>query len=100
EPQLGARHWIVGYAHAEGFVPSQVPPQEEPSVAHAFRPPCGAPATAVHVPAVPARSHAWHWPSQAVSQHTPSTQWPLPHWSAAPHVPPGGSLGTHRPAEQ
>jgi hypothetical protein len=36
---------------------------------------------------------------QAVSQQTPSTQWPLPHWFAPPQASPATSCGTHTPAE-
>jgi hypothetical protein len=55
-------------------VPSQAPAHSEPSLAQAGRAPCGVPATATQVPALPATSQAWHWPLQAVSQQTPSTQ--------------------------
>jgi hypothetical protein len=54
--------------------PSQLPPQALPSVAQAARLPCGAPATAVQVPTLPATSQAWHCPPQALLQQTPSTQ--------------------------
>jgi len=37
---------------------------------------------------------------QAVSQQTPSTQWPVAHWFAAPQAVPGPSCATHTPAEQ
>src|SRR5205814_4840954 len=43
------------------------------------RAPCGPPVTGVHVPSLPLTSHASHWPSQALSQHSPSTQWPAAH---------------------
>src|SRR5204862_4299371 len=39
----------------------------------------GVPLTGLHVPAEPASLHDSHWPSQDVSQHTPSTQCPLEH---------------------
>jgi hypothetical protein len=58
-----------------------------PSPAQWVRAPCGWPdGTCVHVPTWPATSHAWHWPSQPVSQHTPSTQKPERHSPAAPHA--------------
>jgi hypothetical protein len=57
-------------------------------------------ATGLHVPTLPATLQASHAPSQAVLQHTPSTQLPLPHWLAAPHAPPGVFFGTHAPASQ
>ena len=44
----------------------------------------------VQVPAAPARLQASQAPAQAVLQHTPSTQFPLPHslatWQAAPRA--------------
>jgi hypothetical protein len=39
--------------------------------------------TFVHVPFEPASAHETHAPVQAVSQHTPSTQWPKAHWLGA-----------------
>ena len=33
---------------------------------------------------LPATSHAWHWPLQAVSQQDPSTQCPVPHSPSPP----------------
>jgi hypothetical protein len=81
-------------------VPSQEPPQLEPSLAQATRLPCGAsPAvSAVQVPWLPGTSHAWHWPLQAVSQQKPSVQWPLPHWSSLVQtaVGPGSFFGRQR----
>ena len=76
------------------LLPSQLPPQEEPSLAQAERAPCGAPLTAVHLPTLPATSQAWHWPPQAELQQTPSTQLPLVHWSDAPQAAPLASVGT------
>jgi len=50
-------------------LPLHWPPQVLPSLAQAVRLPCGAPeATGVHVPCMPLRSHASHWPVQAVLQ--------------------------------
>jgi hypothetical protein len=46
--QLALRHWAVGYAQAATLRPSQEPPHDEPSVAHAGRAPWGTPATGVH----------------------------------------------------
>jgi hypothetical protein len=62
------------------------------------------PAIGAHVPSVPPvlfAAHASHVPEQAVSQQTPSTQLPVPHWNhsehawpfASPHVRP--SLCAH-----
>jgi hypothetical protein len=61
------------------WVPSQAPPQAVPSEAQAVRVPWGAPLVGEHVPMEPVLSQAWHWPPQAVSQHTPSTQLPDVH---------------------
>jgi hypothetical protein len=68
-----------GYEQALPWVPSQVPPQAEPSELQEARPPTGSPATGEQVPPLPATLHAWHWPSHEVSQQRPSTQKPLPH---------------------
>jgi hypothetical protein len=51
----------------------------------------------VHVPALPETSHASHWPAQALSQQTPSTQWPLPHSLSALHVVASGLLQVPAP---
>jgi hypothetical protein len=53
---------------------------------HAVRAPWGAPFTGMHLPTLPSTSHASHCPSHAVSQHTPSTQLPLPHSSPMEHL--------------
>jgi hypothetical protein len=88
--QDGARHCVEapGYAQALPSVPLHVPPQAEPSVVHAARAPCGAPATAVQTPWSPETSHAWHWPLHAVSQQYPSAQCPVPHSPSVVHVLP------------
>ena len=52
------------------------------------------------VPALPGRSHAWHWPSQATLQQTPSTQVPEEHWLAPPQLAPRASTGAQRPPAQ
>jgi hypothetical protein len=65
---------LPGYAQAAGCVPSQAPPHTEPSETQGARPVRGAPATALHVPALPDSAQASHWPVHAVSQQTPSTQ--------------------------
>jgi hypothetical protein len=99
--QEAATHCTVasGKVHESRFVPSHVPPHSEPSVAQATRSPCGAPVTGAQVPTLPATSHASHWPSHAVLQHTPSTQLPPPHWLSLLHEPPKFCFGTHTPAE-
>jgi hypothetical protein len=55
---------------ADVSVPLHVPPQPEPSVAHAARGATGAPVTGEQVPCrpLPVRLHAWHWPVHAVLQ--------------------------------
>lgn len=51
-----------------------------PEPAHAPRVPCGCPlGTLVHVPTLPATSHAMHCEVHDVSQQTPSTQLPDTH---------------------
>jgi hypothetical protein len=82
------------------LVPLQEPPQADPSVAQAARPPWGAPVTAKQVPTWPATSQAWHWPPQAWSQQRPSTQKPLAHWPAALQAAPFAWRGTQAPPEQ
>jgi len=81
-------------------VPSQLPPQELPSVAQATRVPCGAPVTAVQVPTLPATSQAWHWLPHALLQQTPSTQLALVHWLFALQVAPLACFAAHTPALQ
>jgi hypothetical protein len=53
----------------------------------------------VQVPALPAL-HASHWPSQAVLQHTPSTQWSLAHSLLREHVAPLVETVVQTPARQ
>jgi hypothetical protein len=100
--QVAVRQLVVllGYIQADVFEPSQLPPQSEPSLLHAVRDPWGVPVTATQVPTEPETSQAWHCPPQALLQHTPSTQLPLPHWLAAVQAPPLASFGTHAPALQ
>ena len=89
--QLAARHWVEapGYPQAEALLPSQEPPQAEPSVAQADRVPCGAPeVTVVQAPTLPGTSQAWHWPAQAAVQQTPSAQTPPAHSPAPPQAVP------------
>lgn len=69
---------LSGKVHVFPFEPSHwllqapVPPQ-------ASREPMGLPLMAMQVPTEPASLHDSHWPSQELSQHTPSTQYPLTH---------------------
>jgi hypothetical protein len=81
-------------------VPSQVPPQLEPSVVQAGRAPRGAPLTATHWPSWPGSPQDWHWPSQALWQQKPSAQTPLWHWPASPQLWPVASWAVHTPPEQ
>ena len=76
--QLASPHTISapGYTQPLRKLPSQAPAQASPSSpAHAGRAPTGAPVTGEHLPP----PHDSHWPSQALSQHTPSAQNPLLH---------------------
>lgn len=63
-----------------------------------MRAPCGFPATVLQTPSFPDTSHAAHCASHAVSQHTPSTQWPLAQSDVVAHVVPFAAAGTHMPA--
>jgi hypothetical protein len=91
---------VPGKAQAVRAVPSQAPPQGEPSEAQAARPPWGWPAAAVQVPRCPSTSQASHWPEQAELQHRPSTQWPLPHWPSPLQAVPSTRVGVQTPPEQ
>src|SRR5262245_37236328 len=62
-----------------------------------MRVPCGLPTTGLQVPTEPVTSQAWHWPPQATSQHTPSTQNPEPHSALDPQAMPIGLA--HSPSE-
>jgi hypothetical protein len=79
--------------------PSQAPAHAEPSDAHACLPPFGSPVVALQVPTWPTSAHDAHCPVHALSQHTPSTQKPLPHCASALQALAWGSLTTHMPAE-
>ena len=64
-------------------MPSQAPLVEQAAACRSTQTPRGSatPApTLVHVPTEPARAHETQAPVQAVSQQTPSTQWPKAHW--------------------
>jgi hypothetical protein len=79
---------LPGWVHAFAFVPSQEPPHADPSLAHAARAPCGWPETGTQVPTEPATSQAWHCPSHAWSQQTPSVQKPLAQSDPVEQLPP------------
>jgi hypothetical protein len=69
--QLAVRQVDVGYTQAAlcAAVPSQAPPQSDPSVRQATREgPCGVPLTGVQKPSLPATSQASHWPPQVLLQ--------------------------------
>jgi hypothetical protein len=98
--QLAPRQLVLmsGYAQADAFAPSHVPPQAPPAPVQAVRGPRGVPLTATHCPTLPATSHASHWPPQAWLQQTLSAQLPFPHWFEAEQAMPSAFLGTHAPA--
>ena len=56
--------------------------------------------TTRQVPIAPAVLQAWHAPSQAVAQHTPSAQNPDWHAASLEHALPTGATGEHAPAAQ
>ncbi len=97
--QPGPAHSVVapGNVHAARLVPSHAPAQT-PVPVHAVRDPTGAPVAGEQVPSRPGTLHASHWPSQAVSQHTPSTHWPDVHSSVVAHIPPLGRRPRHDPS--
>ena len=56
--------------------------------------------TGEQVPDVAVRLQAWQLPVQAVSQQTPSTQFPVLHWSVVVQVAPFACFGVQTPARQ
>ncbi len=54
----------------------------------------------VQRPGAPPALQVSQVPSQAVSQQTPSAQWPLAHWLPAAQANPSGSFPTHDPPSQ
>jgi hypothetical protein len=85
----GLLHWPL--SQHSWHVPAQQmlpPPHVAPS------------ASVVQVPTDPPRLHAWHAPSQAVSQQTPSTQKPERHCPLLPHGSPSGKSSVQCPASQ
>ena len=88
-----AHSFVVGGSapHAAGLVPSHCA-RQTPVPEHSVRPPWGCPfVTFVHMPTLPATSHAWHCPPHVELQHTPSTQIPEPHSDDAAQLLPSGS---------
>src|SRR6185436_4346 len=63
---------------------------------HGFLP-TGGPATAMHVPTLPACVQVSHCPAQSLSQHTPSTHWPVVHSGSRVHLVPGFSRALQSP---
>jgi hypothetical protein len=97
---LAALHTVLVPAKAQVAVwtPSQSPPQVVPLLRQLCRLPIGCPFVGVQVPALGARLQLAHWSVQAVSQQTPSTQKPEPHWSVLVQALPSSCLGTQRRA--
>jgi hypothetical protein len=86
-------HTVVagGYWHSVVLrAPLQLPVQAAVVPVQAARRPWGGPTTGEQTPGDPATSHASHCPPQAVSQHTPSTQWVLAQSPSALHAAPLG----------
>jgi hypothetical protein len=99
--QFGGRHSVVesGYAHAFRSVPPQLPTHFVPAPPHAGLPLRGVPVIGMHVPTE--TLHASHCPWHAVSQHTPSTQWPDWHCtSPRGHTSVSGSNARQIPESQ
>ena len=84
----------VGATHAVRLVPLQRRAQG-PEPPHAVRLAGAAPVTGEHVPAVPARLQASHWPVHAALQHTPSAQMPERQSVPLVHVAPLASSRRH-----
>jgi hypothetical protein len=99
--QLGGRHCLLGpgIVHDCVVIPSQAPSHPVPSPMHATLGDTGVPVTAVHVPSLPVRLHASHWPEQLLLQHTASAQKLDWHWPPLVHFVPGGPLLVHCPPE-
>ena len=92
--------WASGKVQTAGCTPSQLPPHTEPSLAQAAREPTGVPLAERQTPGDQPRLHAWHCPSQAPSQQSPSTQYPELHWLAAEQAVPFASLTRQVPLTQ
>jgi hypothetical protein len=85
-----------GYVHEAWLNPSQVP-EQAPLPPHAARTPWGPPVIGVQVPSLFGLSHAWHWPTHASLQHTPSTHSCEVHWFALVHAEPLSPVPWHAP---
>ena len=56
--------------------------------------------TVEQVPSVVGMAQLSHWPQAAEPQHTPSTQWPVPHSLPPPHTLPTTFVATQLPPLQ
>jgi hypothetical protein len=96
QPALADAHGVPSWYCRQPPLPSHSPSFWQVAAASAAQSPCGsAPAAAkLHWPSGPepptlsAALHAWHGWSQAVSQHTPSTQCPELHSPELVQAPP------------
>jgi hypothetical protein len=106
-----AHDWHVPHAELEQQTPStQLPDAQSPSVSHAVpsalrQMPAASqiespsqvsscvPVTGEHTPTFPVSAQLVHEPSHAVSQQTPSAQWPLSHCSSLVHANARADLG-------
>lgn len=83
--QRPAVHMVPSGYRRQAPLPSQSPSKPQVVTASALHWPWttgGRPlGTGEHVPMLPARLQAIHGPVQALLQHTPSTQFPVPHSS-------------------
>lgn len=93
---------VTGGKEQLPLVPLHWCPQAVPAPApgHAGRSGAGVPARIWQAPTAPGRLHDSHWPPHARLQHTPSTQTPLVHCSAAVHVAPFAARAAHLPPVQ
>jgi hypothetical protein len=100
--QLALRHVVVapGFVHVVVCVPSQTPPQADPSDVHEPWPLVGLPVTAEQVPTLPATLHASQTSPHVALQQTPSAMIPDTHESAAVAELPFASLVVQLPALQ
>jgi hypothetical protein len=90
-----------GYWHSVVLsAPLQVPVLAAVVPVHATRRPWGGPTTGEQTPGDPATSHASHCAPQAVSQHTPSTQWLWAQSASTSHVAPLAVEPWQNPARQ
>ena len=99
---LAARQTVPATHLRQAPAPSQVPsvPQLEAALAvHSLRGLVPG-SENLHVPTLFVALQVWQVPLQAVSQQTPSAQWPLPQSVSSSHTVPIVSTGTHAEATQ